>query len=529
MRRPTDSFVTRTLLFAAVALTLLPAASAQTPGALEAALAQPGAKHVILMIGDGMERTHEVAASRYIFGDDAALSFQQLPYRAPGSTWSINTYDQYAWWMNEARFNPQSFNPMLGYHAKLGGADTYPLDVNGSPAYFLTPMFSYGERDGGTGVPSTDSAAAGTALATGHKTDDGNISWRTGDPEDGRLDTIAELMRAQKDAAIGVVSTVPFNHATPAAFVSHNVNRNNYYTGRDGYTGLGIADEIIQQTRPDVVIGAGHPGWNNPDFDPGTGNISQELLDQLRNGDDWVFVERQAGVNGGRQLAEAASRAAAEGKPLFGLYGGPGGCFEPPRPAHAPGAPIIQRETFENPTLAQATQAALDVLSQDDDGFFVMVEQGDIDWANHANDYQWMVGAVWDLHEAVRAVTAFVDRPGDDIDWSNTLLIVTSDHANSYLRFAGDKPLGKGELPEQKPNDGESMYGSASNVYPGGEVRYSTTGHTNELVSIYAKGDAAELLRRREGAWYPGTRIIDNTQIFDAMAEAAGVDARKQD
>jgi alkaline phosphatase len=134
-----------------------------------------------------------------------------------------------------------------------------------------------------------------------------------------------------------------------------------------------------------------------------------------------------------------------------------------------------------------------------------------------------MVGAVWDLHEAVRAVTAYVERPGDAMDWSNTLLIVTSDHGNSYLRFAEGTVLGKGELPEQKKNEGDGGYGSAANVYPNGEVHYSTTGHTNELVSIYAKGDAAEMLRRREGAWYPGTRIVDNTQIFDAMAEAAGL------
>jgi len=107
--------------------------------------------------------------------------------------------------------------------------------------------------DGGA-YPATDSASAATALATGFKTDEGNIAWRTGDPANGRLSTIAEMYRNQKKAAIGVVSTVPFSHATPAGFVSHNVNRNNYKA---------IAQEIIAGVRPDVVIGGGNPNYND--------------------------------------------------------------------------------------------------------------------------------------------------------------------------------------------------------------------------------------------------------------------------
>jgi len=89
------------------------------------------------------------------------------------------------------------------------------------------------------------------------------------------------------------------------------------------------------------------------------------------------------------------------------------------------------------------------VLSQDPNGFFLMIEQGDIDWANHANDYQRMIGTTWDLHEAVQTAIDYVNRPGDGIKWSNTLLLVTSDHANSYMRLDDNKKLGAGDLPQQ--------------------------------------------------------------------------------
>ena len=76
-----------------------------------------------------------------------------------------------------------------------------------------------------------------------------------------------------------------------------------------------------------------------------------------------------------------------------------------------------------------------------------MAEQGDIDWANHANDLPRMLGAMHSLDEAVRAVEAWVDEPGDDIDWDNTLLIVTADHATGLPRFDSSLAPAKGVLP----------------------------------------------------------------------------------
>lgn len=512
------SIETRLSALALVALVAAPAMAMEQgrgPGKMPAH-SSPPVKNVILFIGDGMQLQHEMAASRYLFGNDIGLTWMKFPYRGAVATWDVTTYDRYAGAAEPGKqFDADNFDPKLGYDPAKGGAFPFPLDRSGQDAYFMTKLPTATLP---AAYPATDSASAGTAIATGRKTDDGNIAWLPGDPADGALKTIAELLRERLGKAIGVVSTVPFNHATPASFVSHNVNRNNYYTGYKGYIGLGIADEIINVTKPDVVIGGGHPLLDNPSYDPARGYISRQLHDTLRSSKEYVLAERAAGVDGGAALMAAADKAAAEGKKLFGLFGGKGGNFEPPVPADNPGAPAVARAGIENPTFADTVRAALRVLATDEDGFFLMAEQGDIDWANHANDYKWQVGTIHDLNEGVKAAVEFVEQPGDDIDWSNTLIMVTSDHGNSYMRLNDAKPLAAGDLPTQTTAGGTVSY-------PDGEVTYGSGSHTNELVTLYARGAGLDVLRSFEGRWYPGTDIIDNTHLYKAVREAGMVPA----
>jgi alkaline phosphatase len=443
------------------------------------------ARHIILLIGDGMNIEHEIAASRYLYGGDFELSFQKLPYEANVATWDVSTYK---YWSGGS-YDPNAIEPKLGYDPARGGKKPYPLgpELEGAEAYLK--------------AKATDSASAATAWATGHKTDDGNLAWLPGDPDNGALKTVAELLREKKGYAIGVVSTVPFTHATPAAHVSHNKSRNNYHA---------IGTEILTQVKPEVVIGGGHPGY---DGTPTFNYISDTDYLNFKNGmyeSEYVFVEREAGKDGGVSVLTAAQQAAALGKKLFGLYGMEGGGnFESLKPVDAPGTPAVKQATTENPTLTEATLAALKVLSQDPDGFFLMAEQGDIDWANHANDFQRMVGTTKDLHDGVQAVIDFVNQPDDEIDWDNTLLVVTSDHSNSYMR--NKEVLVAGDLPQQ---NGAS--------YPDGEVTYGSTNHTDELVRLYAMGAGTRKFNKYEGSWYRGTRILDNTQLFHMMMEAAG-------
>ena len=471
---------------------------------------QAKAKHIILFIGDGMQLEHEIAASRYLFGRDAELSFHKLMYKGYVATWDVTTYNRYALAAGLPTYTPTGFNPKVGYDPFKGGLKPYPAQGGGiNDAYFLTKLSS-SPTDSAPQHPATDSASAATAWATGIKTDDGNISWKQGDPPDGALKTIAELLREQKGFSIGVVSTVPFTHATPAAHISHNVSRNNYTE---------IAKEIIRTIQPEVVIGGGYPG------EGGTGGfnyLAQEEYDLLKSptpANPYVFVERQPGIDGSVSLLDAAHNAVEQNKRIFGLFGGPGGNFESPVAHDFPGTPLLTCATIENPLLKDAALAALKVLGQDPEGFFLMVEQGNIDGANHANDFQWMVGTIWDLHTAVQAAIDFVNQPEDGIDWTNTLLIVTSDHSNSYMRLHSELPAG--DLPTQ---EGTCGYGGPACTYPDKDVTYGSTEHTNELVMLYAQGAfQVSDFKKNEGRWYPCSRIIDNTQLYHIMAEAAGV------
>ncbi|HNT75066.1 MAG TPA: choice-of-anchor I family protein [Anaerolineae bacterium] len=472
------------------------------------AMAEQGVEHVILFIGDGMNLNHEIAASRYLYGEDMGLSWHGWEELADdawtgyASTWDVTTYNRYAPVMGAPLFdaeNPENNDPMVGYNPLIGGFAPHPAQPD--------PVLSHGRaRDLYLMRAATDSASAGTAIATGYKTDDGNVAWLPGDPVTGSLTTIAEWARSDHGFAIGAVSTVQFSHATPATFMSHNVSRNNY---------AAIANEEIFITTPEVLIGGGHPGFNGGDYRYVGGAGTWTALNAGTTDYSHV-VTRTAGVDGGTALLSAAAAVSlTNGDRLIGVFGGMGSNFEYHTVADAPGAPVVTRGSIENPTLAHATEATLDVLSQDPDGFFVMFEQGDIDWANHANDFASMVGGVWDLDAAVKTAEQVVaDSP--TMDWSNTLVIVTSDHSNSYLRLWDW--MGAGELPRQISAAG-TAYGSGW-TYPDGEVTYQSGSHTNELVTLWARGAGAEHFADYAGEWYADIAVVDNTRIYAAMHAA---------
>jgi alkaline phosphatase len=460
-------------------------------------------RHVILFIGDGMQLAHEVAAGRYLYGTGDGLDFHRFPLQVDVATWDVTTYNYWAKRRGERPYDPTRILPWLGYNPGEGGT---------RPESFRRDGPKQESRLAYLAAAATHSASAATAWSTGFKTDDGNIAWLSGDPIDGALTTLAERLRQEKGFAIGVVSTVPFSHATPAAHVSHNVDRDNY---------VAIAADILRGFQPEVVIGGGHPQWYGKYKYLSEADYTALKTDGL--GESYVFAERRQGVDAAATLMAAARTAAKRGKKLFGLFGGPGGNFDSPVPVDKPGAPEVNPATRENPVLKDCVSAALTVLSRDPEGFFVMFEQGDIDWANHTNDFRRMVGTMWDLNEAVRAAVAYIEQPGDDITWSDTLLIVTADHGNGGMRLV--EPLGVGDLPVQVKAVASpclSVY-CDKYVYPQGDVTYASGHHTNELVRLYAIGSGLSLFEPYQGTWYPGTRIIDNTHLFHVMAAAAGL------
>lgn len=447
-----------------------------------------GKRHVILMIGDGMELADEVATSRYLHGVDYGLSFHAFPVMSFKTTWTVDVYRGRALALGAAEYSPDSFDPRVGYDPDLGGKAPYPIeDPETSLEYFSFSNWL-----------NPDSAGTATAMSTGTKTDNGAIAWSPGGAENGALRTSPEILRQIDDLAIGFVTTVPFSHATPGAFFAHNRYRTE---------GAEIAREILTQTRPDVVIGGGS----------GSGYVDQIDLDRALASNEWVFTSQQSGKDSNDALLAAAVLANQSNKRLLGIYGGGSvDDFLAPMPQNSPGHPQVDSSALDRPTLPNASIAALEVLSRDPEGFFLLIEQGHIDWANHRSNFGKMVGGVSELDQTVLAVQAFIDRPNDDIDWSNTTVILTADHANGYLRFA--KSLGQGELPTQIV-EGEPDAPVIS--YPGGEVSYSSaSNHTSSLVAVYAKGYGATRVYDYEDV-YPGYHIIDDTAIFHLVLDSA--------
>ena len=424
-----------------------------------------------------------------------------------------------------------------------------------------------------------DSAGTATGIYTGVKTYVGAVSV---DIYEEAVETAAEVAQEQ-GKSIGVVSSVPFNHATPGSAIAHANHRNKYNPhsfdqkvgNRDGDITNEVDEfghkieprdnifyQIVNETKPTVILGGGHYLTNGgTEEQPDETYITKAEVEKLRNGEyDYTFIER--GENASQVLADTAAKIDPEaGDRLFGLYGarnqsgnlpwrtanddysrtGYGVAVNqidstinvvPPNLADGETAnDFIQSEIDANPTLTELTQAALKVLEKDDDGFWLTVEGGDIDWAAHGNDLDNLLGTLKDFDESVAAVRAWIDRNGGD---EENLLIVTADH-DHYLTLTDNFPellansllTGKGGVEltlDPNPTTVGHFWGSDSTVKNG----WAT--HTTRPVPVYFQGADAELISEFEGSSYEAygkdvegvSTFIDQTHLGIAQIEALG-------
>ena len=303
-----------------------------------------------------------------------------------------------------------------------------------------------------------DSAGTATALYSGEKTYVGAIGVEIHEND---LETLGEIAR-DLGKSFGTVSSVPFSHATPAAAVAH-VSQRNKYTPTERAENLDengdlIADDnivydLLNETQPELVLGGGHP-IGRGDFR----YISEDQLASLQTGETgYTFLER--GENAGQTLLETASTIDINaGDKLFGLYGARGQSGNLPwRTANSDYSnaglssrtdatrPLEEGETVEefiatevdeNATLMEMTTAALDVLGDDPDGFWVTIEGGDIDWSAHDNNLDNNVGTMFDFEESTQIVMDWIENNGG---FEENLLLVTADH-DHYFTLNEDFP-----------------------------------------------------------------------------------------
>ena len=238
-----------------------------------------------------------------------------------------------------------------------------------------------------------DSASTATSLATGHKTYSGSINVdETGTKE---YETIAEKLHSQKGWSIGVITSVNLNHATPAAFYAHQASRNDYYD---------IGLELVESGFEYFAGG----GLLSPD-----GDGSQDNLYDLAEEAGYDVVTTQA-------EAEAVTA-------------GPVVIIDEHLADSDAMAYEIDR-TDDMWALSDYVSKGIEVLSQDEDGFFMMCEGGKIDWACHANDAASTIHDTQALADAVQVAVDFAAEHPEE-----TLILVTGDHETGGLTigFAG--------------------------------------------------------------------------------------------
>ncbi len=332
-------------------------------------------RNVIICIGDGMGFEQVKAAGMYENGAPGTLPFESLPYTAECMTYSANS-------------------------------------------------------------SVTDSAASGTAIATGHKVNNGVVS-RAFPGNGAELTTLLEHAQGLGKRT-GLVTTTYMTHATPATFAAHESSRNNLTQ---------IAGDYLNQTRPNVLLGGGAHGMS-PAASAAAG---------------YTAVTNRSGLLALDTNAETM---------VSGLFGS---SHLPYEYDYATGS---DHGYDTLPHLSEMTSVALDILDNDADGFFLMVEGGRIDHAGHDNNIQRNIYETIEFSNTVADLLAWAQGRDD------TLVIVTADHETGGLSVLQNN--GQGNFPS---------------------VHWSSTNHTAANVPVYAWGANADLV----------SGVMDNTDFFEVV------------
>lgn len=453
--------VTATTPAAVVPLAVTPAG--QGVGGAADPAPQGRAKNVIMLIGDGMGSNQIDLTSIYEHG---------------------RTYRQV------------TRDPAAGARAHVPGAPTQVFERFGVQTWMSTHSLSTAggyqsgpawSRFGWVNTKgTTDSAAAGTALATGHKTRNGVL----GRAQDAKT-SLRNLTEAFEAAgrSTGVVSSVPFGHATPASYVVHTAARSAKHD---------IAAQMLSSD-VDVIMGAGHPLYDD-DAKPRAADwvwLTQAQYRSLAGGktgfafvDDLAEFDQLAKPTDGAPLPRRVFGLARVGETLQADRSGKG---------VKDGTGVLPYEDPSNrgvPTLRTMATGALNVLSLDQDGFFLMVEGGAIDWEGHANNAARLIEETSQFNRTVEAVVDWVEQQSS---WDETMVVVTADHETGYLAGPGAKPTWT------------ALSGAKGSIAP---HSWHSTNHTNMLVPLYAEGaGSAEYLAKATNTDVLRGRYLDNTDV----------------
>ena len=373
---------------------------------VEAKKKEEKAKYIFLFIGDGMGYAHVSAAESYLSYKEgklggAMLTMTQFPYFGTATTYSANRC-------------------------------------------------------------VTDSSAAGTAIASGEKTDNGMLGV---DPEGNPVKSIAYDLK-EDGYQIGIISTVGINHATPGSFYANSANRSSYYD--------------ISKQIPDSGF----------EYFAGDGFIEYQGKSKTEEPVD-AYIERNGYVVA---YGTEEFRNEAEGK-KYAVF-----CQESNRSESA-GNYVSEGKLKEDASLSQMLELGMEFID-DDEPFFFMCEGGKIDWTAHDHRTMPMVMDILEMDAAIATAYEFYKKYPEE-----TLIVVTADHETGGLTLGcgpdmidwkrlEDQWLGEGKKNTLPKEENERMNRECS-------IGWTTGSHTGGAVPVYAVGKGAEKFMGR----------MDNTDI----------------
>jgi alkaline phosphatase len=468
-------------LFASVSL-LGSGAKAEDP--------KPKAKNIILFIGDGAGYNSWVATAMYLG-------------RYSSETKKTNLLCDTSEWL------------------KLACA-TYPLSLSTKPRksgqqepeLVYDPKKAWDAQEGYAWLrkTATDSAGAGTAMSTGALTYNNAINWS--DLDQPLAPTLVELAK-RAGKSTGVVTSVQWSHATPATLGGAKVPK------RDDYET--IARQMLTSGTLDVIMGAGHPEVDN-NGQP----LPEEKRDYRYVGgkDTWQALEAARATPGGTYQGfrpvvtqeefaalcsgQTPSKVVGTAKVATTLQASRSFArAATSQSATADELPFTEPFVPGVPSLSLMVKGALNILDDNPNGFYLMIEGGAIDWANHANRPARMIEEMIDFLNAIETAVAWVEKHSN---WSETLVIIVADHETGLIWGPDSDKVPFQPLVDRGPGK-----------IPG--LRYSSTGHSNSLVPLYARGAGAELFRNlREGNDPIRGPYVHLTSIFRVISSVISAD-----
>lgn len=286
----------------------------------------------------------------------------------------------------------------------------------------------------------TDSAAGATAYSCGAKTDNGKIAQLS---DSTNCKTILELAE-EKGLSTGLVSTSGITHATPASYASHVPSRGMQAKIAEHYLQSGV----------EVFLGGGTEFFIPSTEDGSRREDSRNLIEEFQTA-GYEYINSKDGLDN-----------SGNGK-LLGL-------FSPS------GMPSEER----TPTLAEMSAKAISSLSENENGFFLMIEGSQIDWGGHENNTDYVLREVKDFDNAIKEVLDFAKKDGE------TLVVLTADHETGGMTL-------------------NAPYGSREHI----EIAWTTGNHTGVPIPLMAYGPHAIEFT---GWW-------ENTEVGQKVAELLGV------